>query len=277
MMFRLFLLLNLSLGLPSPSLAEKPTELRRLDTGDDVRGWAAVGRLNIDNRGFCTGALIAPQIVLTAGHCLFDMQTGERIPAEKIEFLAGWRNGQALAYRQGRRAVPHPEFAYEGAEKVERAVYDLALIELDQPILLPGVVPYETDEKPRKGDLVNVVSYAHDRNDAPSLQEECKVLARQSGTLILSCNVDFGSSGAPVFVIRDGVARVVSVVSAKADLDGQPLAIVTPLGESLVAARAALEAEMVAGGELGRSGTVRVISGGGGGGAKFVKPDEAKP
>ncbi|GHC56002.1 trypsin-like serine peptidase [Neogemmobacter tilapiae] len=278
MVYRRLLLTLLCLAaLAAPILAQDAAELRRLDTGDDVRGWSAVGRLNIGKQGFCTGALITPQIVLTAGHCLFDMQTGERISADQIEFLAGWRNGQALAYRQGRRAVPHPEFAYEGAERVERVVYDLALIELDQPILLPGVVPYETDEKPRKGDLVNVVSYAHDRNDAPSLQEECKVLARQSGTLILSCNVDFGSSGAPVFVIRDGVARVVSVVSAKADLDGQPLAIVTPLGESLVAARAALEAEMVAGGEGGRTGSVRVISGGGGGGAKFVKPDGTAP
>ena len=30
---------------------------------------------------------------------------------------------------------------------------------------------------------------------APSLQELCYVLARRSGTLILSCEADFGSSG----------------------------------------------------------------------------------
>ncbi|MFU8882009.1 MAG: S1 family peptidase, partial [Rhodobacterales bacterium] len=34
------------------------TRLTRLDTGDQTRGWEAVGRLDIDGRGFCTGALI---------------------------------------------------------------------------------------------------------------------------------------------------------------------------------------------------------------------------
>ncbi|MEO6300984.1 MAG: S1 family peptidase, partial [Paracoccaceae bacterium] len=46
-----------------PSLADQ-TPLRRLLTLNDNRGWEAVGKLVLGDRGFCTGALISPQLVL---------------------------------------------------------------------------------------------------------------------------------------------------------------------------------------------------------------------
>jgi len=64
-----------------------------------------VGRLELAGRGFCTGALVAPDLVLTAAHCLHDRATGKRIDPARIEFKAGWRNGRAAAYRSVRRAV----------------------------------------------------------------------------------------------------------------------------------------------------------------------------
>ena len=76
---------------------------------------------------------------------------------------------------------------------------------------------------------MGVVSYAKDRADSPSLQEVCHVLARQRGSLVLSCDVDFGSSGAPIFVIEDGEARIVSLVSAKAKVRDTPVALGTSL------------------------------------------------
>jgi hypothetical protein len=97
------LLFALTLGLiwsvTSSGAIAQETALKRLDTGDDGRGWEAVGRLELAGRGFCTGALIAPDLVLTAAHCLYDSNTGARLDHEKIEFLAGWRNGRASAYR----------------------------------------------------------------------------------------------------------------------------------------------------------------------------------
>ncbi len=260
------LLRALALCLLAGPVMAQDAGLRSLQTGDDSRGWEAVGRLNLGERGFCTGALIADDLVLTAAHCLFDKQTGARVDPATIEFLAGWRNGRAAAYRGVKKALAHPEYVYGGHENVDRVAFDVALLQLDQPIRLPSIQPYATDDRPIKGDEVGVVSYAQDRSEAPSLQQVCHVLGQQSDMLILSCDVDFGSSGAPIFSVKDGVARVVSVVSAKAEMGGQKVALGTPLAEPV----ALLRAQMAEGGSSFRPGNVRVLSGGSGG--TFIKP-----
>lgn len=248
------------------------TGLKRLDTGDDAKAWEAVGRLDINGSGFCTGALIAPKLVLTAAHCLYDRETGERLEKGRIEFLAGWRNGHAGAYRDVARAVVHPDYIYSEKLSSTRVRNDLALLELVQPINNTTIKPFRTAARPRTGDQVGVVSYAMDRAEAPSLQDVCEVLSRQEGVLVTTCSVNFGSSGAPIFIVRNGEVQIVSIVSAKAEVRGKQVSLGTALGQPL----AELQAELVAGrgvylnGSSARSrirvGEDRDI------GAKFVRP-----
>ncbi len=265
-MSRLALVLLL-LALPA---AADDTAMVSLQTADDARGWDAVGKLILGDRGFCTGALIAPQLVLTAAHCLYDKTTGVQMQPGDIQFYAGWRNGRAVAYRSVSRAVTHPDYRYSALDKLDRVTVDLALLELSQPIRLPSLIPFETGATPVEGDLVGVVSYAQDRSEAPSIQETCEVLNGRPETLVLSCSVDFGSSGAPVFAVIDGVARVVSVISAKAEVDGRKVALAVPLAATLQTLRAALDDGRP--GARGDPGGVSILSGGQGGGAKFVQP-----
>ena len=269
MRLTLLILVCFVIGL-SGSVQSQESPLRKLETGDDSRGWEAVGRLNFGDRGFCTGALIEPNLVLTAAHCMFDKETGARMDAGKIQFLAGWRNGRAAAYRGVRRAVIHPDYVFGGVDRLDRVAFDLALLELDQPIRLPSITPFETDDGLQKGDKVEVVSYAMDRSEAPSLQEVCFVLGNQPGVVVLTCSVDFGSSGAPIFVVRDGVPRVVSVVSAKAEVDGKKVALGIELTEPLAKIRSELDSG--AGAPRNTPTTVRILSGNAAGGAKFIRP-----
>lgn len=214
--------------------AQDKSGLSALTTGDESRGWEAVGRLDLANRGFCTATLIREDLVLTAAHCLFDKSTGRRIDPADINFLAGWRNGRAAAYRGVRRDVVHPDYVYSGTGQVERVEYDLALLQLDHPIRLPSITPFLTHGASRSFRQVGVVSYAKDRADVPSLQEVCPVLGRQPGMLVMGCSVDFGSSGAPVFVMDGGIPRIVSVVSAKAEMQGRTVALGVALQARLV-------------------------------------------
>jgi hypothetical protein len=92
----------------------------------------------------------------------------------------------------------------------------------------------------------------------------------QGGMSVLDCPVEYGASGAPVFRATARGVEVVSVISAKAEAMGKPIALAAPVEGGL----AVLQARIGQGARPSAPG-VRVLSGGGASGAKFVTVGEA--
>ncbi len=246
------------------------SELVTLETRQDSQGWEAVGRLDIRGKGFCTAALIRDRLILTAAHCLYDSD-GSLISPDRFQFRAGLRDGLAQATRSVTRAIGHPEYDHSGeATEAEEVAMDIAVLELNQPIRNSRMRPYRIAERPLRGDQVGVVSYGRGREEAPSLQEVCEVLGRQTGVIVMTCNVEYGSSGSPVFMVKDGETRITSVVSAMAHVNGEKVA----LGTSLDGPLNALLSHFAALGPARPGGSQRLmnVQERNDTGAKFVRP-----
>jgi len=201
---------------------------------ENIAGWEAVGRLSISGETMCTGALVAPNLVLTAAHCLYNPATGRRVRADRITFQAGLSNGRAKAERSVVSATAHPEYRHR-PNGTAQVGHDLALLTLDQPIGRNEVAPLAFEGRPEKGDILSVVAYTVGNRQDPRMAYPCQVIARKQATLVLNCEVDFGASGAPVFALQGGQRPyLVSVISAKAEMAGRDVSVGTSLDPSVL-------------------------------------------
>jgi protease YdgD len=197
--------------------------LEPLVTREALRGFEPVGRVDIEGGGFCTGALIAPDLVLTAGHCVIGGD-GSPVPAGRIRFRAGLANGSALADVPVARTIVDPGFRSMDPAPVEMIARDVALLQLADPIPT-GLISPLTVARPGNGDEVSVVSYAKGREEVLSWQRVCHVIGREGVLIVMDCNVTFGASGAPVLDRSGYRARIVSMISAGSNDGGRPVSI----------------------------------------------------
>lgn len=263
--------IGLLFGLP---VLGQSNGLKRLTLRQDLFGFEAVGRLELGGRGFCTGVLIAPDLVLTAGHCLARVSLGE-IEITKLQFRAGLRDGASIAERGVKRAVVHPGYRIGGEVNSENVRHDVALIELDQPIASGIAASFRVDRLPQGKEEVSVVSYARGRSEALSRQARCQVVGRYIDLFVFDCDVTFGASGAPVFSRVGDRARIVSLISSGTSGDGERLAYGMELPELVDDLKRALRngrGVLLANGVSRPAATIRRTAPVSAPGAKFVRP-----
>lgn len=161
----------------------------------------AVGRLSYSTgpasaATACTGTLVAPDLVLTALHCLLDRTGAPRDPASVL-FAPGWAAGEAAAVLAGAEIIPARPRGL--APALELALLRLAA---PAPVAPIGLAP------PADGPFLTL---GYDRRGPPQLarHEGCHLIGRPAAMLALDCPAVSGHSGGPV--LQDGALVAVMV------------------------------------------------------------------
>lgn len=188
--------------------------LTRMIHSTERTEWSGVGRLRLPGGGFCTAALLNETMAVTAAHCVFDPETGRRTSPDMMTFEAGWWMSRAAATRQVSNFVAHPEYDYSARPEIRMIGADIAVLVFDEPIFGSTAGSFELASKIAAGDKVALVSYGRTRQNIPTIQEPCKVLGVEGAVFVLDCGAVPGTSGAPVFIRRNGQADIAAVVSA---------------------------------------------------------------
>jgi protease YdgD len=252
------------------SAQERTTDLQKLEGANEALVWRAVGRLETGGSGFCTATLIAPDLVLTAAHCVYAPRDGTLMSPAVLSFRAGLLGEDVAAERRIAQVEAHPGFDPSKPLTAENIRHDVALLRLAEPIPTSLLDPFTVYGRPPGRGAVSVVSYGRGREDQPSRQKVCQMLEVRQGVIFMDCDVTFGSSGAPVFTHRNGRGQIVSVISGMGHVNGQRLTF----GMELPARVAELRHQMRANrrGPIANARRVIVGRGNAPGGAKFIRP-----
>ncbi len=182
----------------------------------------AAGRLeDLEGGTTCSASLVAPDVVLTAAHCVAKYRKAEANRTIPLVFRPG--TGQYAEPYAIDRIVLHPLYDRVNDPRHWSLRFDLAAVHLARPVPPDVAQPLDAGPEARIGERLFIVSWRAQNARQPR-QRACEVLPGARGLVTLACKVSGGESGAPVLRMSEGGLELVAVLSSRGKFLQQPIA-----------------------------------------------------
>jgi protease YdgD len=179
--------------------------------------WSAIGRINKESGGFCTGTLIAPNLVLTAAHCVWNKKRQKWENPDSIHFLAGYHRGSFIDHSVGTKFFISPTYQPKNGQNLKIAARDWVIIVLKKDLSKEiGTIAVAPVDKTSFNELMDKhttfiqAGYSQDKAHILSVNKVCpmKSYNKMLNVVVHTCDAVHGDSGSPIFYTENGLSKI---------------------------------------------------------------------